>query len=318
MWRPSRAAPLDTDLLDSERGLLPTPTPVPPPTPAPAPPATVTEPIGGIPAPDWDYDAFYAGGLARDRLEVSSIAGTDEPDLYFTQRRGDARGRPGEFTYSVPVPEPGTYQVRLHFAEIYWGAEGGAPGGRGKRVFSVDAEGEPVLVDYDIYGDVGPMTAVVKQFSIDVEDDVLELRFYGSKDQPMVAGIEVLGAPTGERWVDVDRSQRTVRLMVGATPVGEYFASFGEPGRETPTGTYMIQHKIEELTWTPYAQAYFTHWAAFDQANELGFHSWTMNEAGQLIGNADGPTWGCIATAPADAAAIYAFVEVGTPIVITN
>ena len=59
------------------------------------------------------------------------------------------------------------------------------------------------------------------------------------------------------------------------------------------------------------------HWAAFDQANELGFHSWTMDANGRLVDNADGPTWGCIATAPADAAAIFDFVEVGTRVEIS-
>src|SRR5690606_28352186 len=140
------------------------------------------------PLPDaWDFDDYFAGGLARDRQVVPDIDGTDDPELYLTQRRGDARGKPGEFTYSIPVPEPGVYQVRLHFAEIYWGAEGGAPGGRGKRVFSVDAEGQAALVDYDIYDDVGPMTAVIKQFEIEVTDGHLDLDFYGTHDQPMVA-----------------------------------------------------------------------------------------------------------------------------------
>jgi hypothetical protein len=237
--------------------------------------------------------------------------------VYLTQRRGDARGQPGEFSYSIPVPEPGIYQVRLHFAEIYWGAEGGAPGGRGNRVFSVDAEGQPALVDYDIYDDVGPMTAVIKQFEIEVTDGTLDLDFYGTRDQPMVAAIEVLGEPTGERWVDVDKSAGTVRLMVGGTAVATFTASFGVAGKDTPVGTYAIQNKIAELTWTPYAQNYFTYWAAFDQANELGFHSWTLDAAGRPVPGWDGPTWGCIATHPEDAARIFAFVEVGTRIVIS-
>lgn len=305
---------VDHGLQLSGQNLLPDPDP----SPAPAPAPLVEEQIDR-PLPEaWEYDDYFAGGLARDRQVVPDIDGTDDPELYLTQRRGDARGKPGEFSYSIPVPEPGIYQVRLHFAEIYWGAEGGAPGGRGKRVFSVDAEGQAALVDYDIYDDVGPMTAVIKQFEIEVTDGYLDLDFHGTRDQPMVAAIEVLGEPTGERWVEVDKSSRTVRLMVGNTPIASFRASFGEPGKDTPVGNFVIQNKIEELTWTPYAQNYFTHWAAFDQANELGFHSWVLDASGRMVAGGDGPTWGCIATHPDDAAQIFAFVTVGTRIEIRS
>ena len=318
--RESRAkAPtlIDHGLQLNDRSLLPEPEPEPEPEPAALEREPLVEEQIDRPLPDaWEYDQYFSGGLARDRKVVPDIDGTDDPELYLTQRRGDARGKPGEFSYSIPVPEPGVYQVRLHFAEIYWGAEGGAPGGRGKRVFSVDAEGQAALVDYDIYDDVGPMTAVIKQFEIEVTDGYLDLDFYGKRDQPMVAAIEVLGEPTGERWVEVDKSARTVRLMVGNTAVASFRASFGQPGKDTPVGTYRIQNKIRELTWTPYAQNYFTHWAAYDQANELGFHSWVMDASGRLVEGGDGPTWGCIATHPDDAAQIFDFVEVGTRVEI--
>jgi hypothetical protein len=306
---------VDHGLQLNGRDLLPEPEPEPS---APEPEPLIEERIDR-PLPEaWDYDDYFAGGLARDRQVVPEIDGTDDPELYLTQRRGDARGKPGEFSYSIPVPEPGIYQVRLHFAEIYWGAEGGAPGGRGKRVFSVDAEGQAALVDYDIYDDVGPMTAVIKQFEIEVTDGHLDLDFYGTRDQPMVAAIELLGEPNGERWVEVDKSARTVRLMVGSTAIASFAASFGEPGKDTPLGNFVIQNKIKELTWTPYAQNYFTHWAAFDQANELGFHSWVLDASGRMVAGGDGPTWGCIATHPDHAAQIFDFVDVGTRIEIRS
>ena len=68
-----------------------------------------------------------------------------------------------------------------------------------RRVFNVDAEGVAELIDDEIYADDGPMAAVVKQFGVDVEDGTPDLRFYGTRDQPMVAAIEVVGAATGER-----------------------------------------------------------------------------------------------------------------------
>ncbi|MDQ3413080.1 MAG: malectin domain-containing carbohydrate-binding protein, partial [Chloroflexota bacterium] len=163
MRRDDKAPTLvDPTLRMDEPALLPSAEPPAPPEPEPRAEETVARPL----PESWDHDDYFDGGLARDRLVVTEIDGTDEPELYLTQRRGDARGKPGDFAYAIPVPGPGTYQVRLHFAEIYWGAEGGAPGGRGKRIFSVDAEDQPALIDYDIYDDVGPMVAVVKQFTV--------------------------------------------------------------------------------------------------------------------------------------------------------
>ena len=314
-------------------------------------------------AAGWDADEHFAGGLARTLPRVTRIAGTDDDVLYVTQRRGAARGKPGSFAYEIPVPEEGEYAVRLHFAEIYWGAPGGPDGGEGKRVFSVDAEGETELEDYDIYGDVGAMTAVVKQFAVAVDDGTLDLRFHGTRDQPMVAAIEVLRsaeeapppaeddepagdgerraketeprsddegrraeeddsastaplAASGERWVDVDKSAETVRLMAGNEAVARFQASMSE-GREngfrdTVPGSYTIQSKTADLTYTPYAKNYITYWAGFDPSRENGFHSWVMDAKGRVVPNGDGPTWGCVATAPRDAAQIYDFVEIGT------
>ena len=59
---------------------------------------------------------------------------------------------------NIPITN-GTYNVKLHFAEIYWGAAepNGDPtgGGTGSRVFDVDIEGQVVLNDYDIFEEVG-------------------------------------------------------------------------------------------------------------------------------------------------------------------
>jgi hypothetical protein len=279
-----------------------------------------SDPSAPKPANGWDGDADFKGGLSVKRQQVTKIAGTQDDALYLTQRRGDADGKPGEFTYQIPVPADGTYKVRLHFAEIYWGATGGASGAAGKRVFSVAAEGKTEVKDYDIYDDVGPMTAVVKQFDVPVHDGQLDLRFFGKRDQPMVAAIEVLGPPTGERWVDVNKSTRSVRLMVGDTAVAQYQASMSV-GREddvhdTMPGSYQISSKIADLTYTPYAKNYFMYWAGFDPGRENGFHSWVMDSKGHVVPGGDGPTWGCVATAPDEAAKIYSFVDIGTRVEI--
>ena len=147
---------------------------------------------GGGEGEPWAADGHFAGGVVRARPAVLPILGTDDDALYLTQRRGDTVDEPGaEFGYAIPVPANGTYRVRLYFAEIYWGAPGGPAGAPGRRVFTVAAEGKRELVDYDIYEDVGPMTAAIKQFEVEVDDGTLDLGFYGKRGQPTVAAIEV-------------------------------------------------------------------------------------------------------------------------------
>lgn len=126
--------------------------------------------------------------------------------------------------------------------------------------------------------------------------------------------------PTGEHWVDVNRSTSQVHLMIGVTPVATYAASLGfDPGEgfyATASGTYFIYSKTAGLSYTPYANAYIMYWAGFDPARDNGFHGWTMDASGSVIPGGAGATGGCVATAPADAAAIFDFVQIGTRVEI--
>ena len=108
--------------------------------------------------------------------------------------------------------------------------------------------------------------------------------------------------------------------MVGGTAVATYAAQMSvgpeDDFHDTMPGTYAIENKVAELTWTPYADAYFMYWAGFDLPRENGFHSYTMDHRGRVEAEGDAPTWGCVATPPDDAAAIFNFVEVGTRVEI--
>jgi hypothetical protein len=140
----------------------------------------------------WDSDRYFEGGSALDWSGSLEVAGTDDPDLYLTQRSGSGPGKRRGFTYAIPVDENGVYMVRLYFAEPYWGSPGGPEGSAGQRVFSVAAEEENLIEDLDIYAEVGELTALVKQAEVDVEDGELNLTFTASEGEPIVAAIEVL------------------------------------------------------------------------------------------------------------------------------
>ena len=136
-------------------------------------------------------DDYFAGnGKSYANNSIPDIAGTDQDDLYKTERSTNASLQ--SFSYNIPVTN-GDYELNLHFAEIYFGATGGGPGGAGKRVFNVSIEGENVLTDFDINAEVGPMTAVIRSFSTNVSDGELNLIFDASVDQPKLSALEIFG-----------------------------------------------------------------------------------------------------------------------------
>ncbi|RMG22699.1 MAG: T9SS C-terminal target domain-containing protein, partial [Bacteroidetes bacterium] len=135
-------------------------------------------------------DVHYSNNYSWTNTSAPAIANTPYDALFHSERA--ASTDLGSFSYHVPV-ENGTYQVFLHFAEIYWGATGGSPnGGIGTRVFNVDIEGVPSLVNFDIIEEVGSMAASSHQFEVTVTDGVLDLDFYASANRPKVSAIEIL------------------------------------------------------------------------------------------------------------------------------
>jgi N-acetylneuraminic acid mutarotase len=148
--------------------------------------------IGGV---IWSADANFSGGKSYTNASVTAIAGTTDDAVYLNER--SATQDLGGFAYSIPASTSGTHTVTLHFAEIYHGATGGGPGGVGKRVFSANFEGGPVeLLDFDIFANVGAMTATTRTFSVPVTDGRLDIAFTAKVNQPSIAAITVV-PPSG-------------------------------------------------------------------------------------------------------------------------
>ncbi|MDQ3459173.1 MAG: malectin [Deinococcota bacterium] len=145
---------------------------------------------GGV---TWTADQFFEGGRTTSNEVVTEIEGTDNDEIYLNARVADANL--DGFSYSIPVPTAGVYEVRLHFAELYFGAPGGGSGGgEGDRVFNVSFEGGAVeLTGIDLVAETGAMNAVVKAFEVPVEDGVLDITFTASVNRPLVSALEVLG-----------------------------------------------------------------------------------------------------------------------------
>ena len=181
--------------------------------------------------------------------------------LFRTERNGQSSN---QFSYGIPVPA-GDYEVRLHFAEILFGATGGEAGGTGKRVFDVTLEGNLVLDNYDINADVGPQTETVKTFYVSVTDGQVDLFFdassdVGGVDRPKLSALEIISVGDVTAPVITLLGDNPLALTVGdsyveagATAVDETDGDLtsviviDDAEVDTSTaGTYMVTYDVSD------------------------------------------------------------------------
>ena len=128
-------------------------------------------------------DGDYSGGQTYTTTASITTSGVTNPApqaVYQTERYGN-------FTYTLPNLLPGAqYNVRLHFAEIYWTSSG-------QRLFNVAINGQQVLSNFDIYAAAGGSNkAIVKPFTATADSNgALTIQFTTVKDNAKVSGIEV-------------------------------------------------------------------------------------------------------------------------------
>jgi hypothetical protein len=137
----------------------------------------------------WSADTYFKGGQFAATEEAA--AGTDDPELYSTERWGN-------FSYAIPVT-PGKYVVTLHFIERHFhGADRGQPsssqGSAGTRFFNVFCNRKLILRDLNILEQAGEGRALVRQVS-GLEPDAqgkLVLEFVPVHYYATVTAIEVV------------------------------------------------------------------------------------------------------------------------------
>ena len=140
----------------------------------------------------WGGDQYFIHGNTLSYSSPESPATV--PPVYSVERFGN-------FSYAIPVP-PGTYTVRLHFMETFFGPSvpSGECFGAGCRVFDVTCNGETLLKDFDIFqaagGDYRPLVRTFKGLHPNGQGKLL-LSFSPSADYGEVRAIEVIdeGAP---------------------------------------------------------------------------------------------------------------------------
>lgn len=120
-----------------------------------------------------------------------------------------------------------------------------------------------------------------------------------------------------ERWVDINRTDQTVTVFDGAQPIATYWGAMGVDRSDagffaTANGTFYVYEKYEDLSYTIWGRSWVRNWIGFDPNRLNGFHSYSMDWAGQVIPGGAGPTGGCVALDPWSAAQLFALVHVGT------
>jgi hypothetical protein len=140
------------------------------------------EAVGGR---TWTADQYFIGGNPYTD-GTNTIANTLDNNLYQTERYG-------EFRYEIPVPANGSYEVTLHFAELYWQ-------GIGERLFNVDIESTAEFKNVDIValGEGKRLQAVTLGSIITVNDGFISIELSNSVprvDNPKLSGIEIVARP---------------------------------------------------------------------------------------------------------------------------
>lgn len=147
------------------------------------------EPGGRI----WWADRYFEGGAVYEVLPDIEIASTQHPTLFRSERFGNPE-EGGSFSYRIPVWEPGAYLVRLHLAEIYFGAPGAPAAEPGQRVFAVAAERGKAGIGYiDLVSQGPPQRASTRAFEVNVTDGTLDLDFLARVNFPKLSALEIIG-----------------------------------------------------------------------------------------------------------------------------
>ncbi len=131
------------------------------------------------------------------------------------------------------------------------------------------------------------------------------------------------GRPDLVRYIEIDLSDQTLTYYDAGVKVGEYIISSGKPGMDTPTGTFKVINKAREAYSSRYA-LYMPSWMAFTSQGH-GIHGlpfWKLRGGGRYYEGIDHlgrkVSHGCVRVSVDNAARLWEWSEVGTPVVVQS
>jgi hypothetical protein len=137
----------------------------------------------------WSPDNYFEGGQMASY--TSPVKGTDDPELYETERWGN-------FSYAIPV-SPGKYSVTLHFAVRHgnWNQPFDPPEQNRATVahlFNVFCNGNEILKNFNLAREARETDVVIRKIAgvVPNAQGKLLLNFVPVEGYATVTGIEVL------------------------------------------------------------------------------------------------------------------------------
>jgi hypothetical protein len=141
----------------------------------------------------WGADRFFQDGTVASTSANHPIWGTRDARMYQSWRQGS-------FSYNLPA-KPGSYELRLYFAEAYYG-DGNAAGfgGENTRFFDITINGVQVKRHFSVAGEAGVNTAIVKVFQnvSPASDGFIHVGFVKATNEPFVNAIELTPGIAGK------------------------------------------------------------------------------------------------------------------------
>src|SRR5690606_29147146 len=128
---------------------------------------------------DGKFPSYY--GSSATYYNTSAPGGL----LYTTERNGKT------LNYSIPLPN-GTYTVRTHHTELWFGLKGPSATA-GRRVFDINIEGSLVKDNFDLFVESSNQPTVLTFEEIEVSDGVLNINMSASLNNSTISGISITG-----------------------------------------------------------------------------------------------------------------------------
>ncbi|MEO1654334.1 MAG: malectin domain-containing carbohydrate-binding protein, partial [Bacteroidota bacterium] len=206
----------------------------------------------------WESDLSYRVNTgdfnaAQTSDQITEIGLTDQDPLYRSFAVANQDGK--AIYYQIPLNN-GSYSVRLHFAERYFQEAN-------ERVFHVQLENNYAEVGLDVFAEVGFNNALVKDYTVDINDGVLNIDLLPVQSRPYIMGMEIYSFtnPNGlsldvvnQNPADCGFENGSIEVALNGTPLPALF-KLGKYGTyqsnglfaDLAPGSYTIYAKEEGL-----------------------------------------------------------------------
>lgn len=156
--------------------------------------------------------------------------------------------------------------------------------------------------------------------------------FTGGTNVAVAQGIIVTGPRTVSldgrtdlyTYIEVNLTSQTLAYYENGSLKGIHRVSTGKWSTPTPVGTYAVKNKVPVAYSKPY-DLYMEWWMAFTPDGSYGLHAlpyWKLKNGGKKyegVAHIGTPvSHGCIRQSIEEAKALYAWADIGTPVIVTR